>query len=204
MITGELLWRVRIIRGEISRKFIHIMVGSFIAVWPFYMSFETIQLLSVVLFAVVAASKLLRLFKSIHMVERKTIGELLFPIGVFLAAVIAQSPWVFAAAILHLSLADGLAAVMGTLYIKLKKGAAGYLIFGRVKTVIGTIAFLAVSLAITSWILLISPAEITSYLVPLVIALSICATVVENISGYGTDNITIPLLVVVTLNTIAF
>src|SRR5689334_3081303 len=105
LVFIEVLARKKKIHGEVSRKIIHIVVGSFIAFWPFFMSFRKVQQLSLALLLVVIFSKFFHIFKSIHAVRRFTLGELMFPIGIGLAALLTNSKWIFAAAILHMSLA---------------------------------------------------------------------------------------------------
>lgn len=201
LAISELLWQKGRVRGEISRKIIHITVGTFIASWAFYMSFETIQLLSVALFAVVAASKMFHIFHSVHSVDRKTLGELLFPVGIGLAASLTQSPWVFAAAVAHMSLADGFAAIAGTLYLQRNKMAGGYKIFRQTKTIVGSVTFYILSFVITAAALYFSPGAVVAGL-PILVFLPVCAAILENISVRGTDNLFVPLLVVIVLNSV--
>lgn len=201
LMIGEILWQKGRLHGEISRKTIHITVGTFIATWAFYMSFETIRMLSLALLLVVGASKLLHIFQSVHSVTRKTLGELLFPIGIGLVASLTQSPWVFAAAVAHMSLADGFAAIVGTLYLQRHRRGA-YRIFRQVKTLAGSAAFYVLSLTITGVTLYFSPGSIFMAAIPVLIFLPVCATILENISVYGTDNLFVPLLVVIVLNSV--
>jgi len=46
LLVGETWWRHQAVHGEFSRKFIHITVGSFVAVWPFFLTWSQIELLS--------------------------------------------------------------------------------------------------------------------------------------------------------------
>lgn len=200
LIIIEALSRKRRSRGEVSRKIIHIVVGSFIAFWPFIMPFTTIQLLCIALLAVIVISKSLRIFKSIHGVKRFTIGELLFPVGIFLASALTTSKWIFAAAVLHMSLADGFAALVGVRYMK-KWGR--YTFFGQTKTLMGSLTFLSTSCLIMFWIVLVAPTGIETSALHMAILLSLLATGVEAVAPYGSDNLLIPLLVVGTLNSLS-
>ncbi|OVE78538.1 hypothetical protein BVY00_02540, partial [bacterium G20] len=59
--------------------------------------------------------------KTIHMngdIKRQTYGGVLFAVAIILCALLTHVKIFFALAILHLSLADGLAAVIGTAYGK--------------------------------------------------------------------------------------
>ncbi|MEO5627394.1 MAG: hypothetical protein ABIQ89_00705 [Candidatus Saccharimonadales bacterium] len=198
LVTSELLWRQGIVRGELARKLVHISVGTFVAFWPYFMSWQQIQLMSLAFFAVVLVSFKMNVFHAIHSVKRKTWGELLFPIGIGLSALIMPAPIVFTAAILHLSLADGFAAVVGKHYGVLHQ----YTIRNYTKTLAGTLVFFVISLLIVTGAVLISGTVVTWPIVPLLIWLPAAATAVENISLAGTDNIFVPLLVILVLQTV--
>ncbi len=59
LLGSELWWRKHITHSEFSRKFVHITVGSFVAFWPFYLSWGQIRLLSLGFLIVVGISKYL-------------------------------------------------------------------------------------------------------------------------------------------------
>ncbi|MGH9856667.1 MAG: hypothetical protein ACRD4B_02370 [Acidobacteriota bacterium] len=193
LVITEVLWRTNVIKKpEYSRKIIHILSGTFIAFWPFFMTFREIQLLSLLLLAVIVVSKSLRFFMSIHGVGRQTMGEIFFPLGVLVAASFASSNWIYAAAILHLSLADGLAAAVGIRHTK----RFGYKVIGQMKTLIGTAVFFVVSLLVVAWAMVMDPTS-WGYNVPtILLLLPLSVTVVENFAPYGTDNLFIPAFVV--------
>ncbi len=199
LIIGEWLWRTRRLKGEFGRKFIHITIGTFVAFWPFYMSFGTIQIISVAFLLVVLASRYLNIFEAIHTINRKSWGDPLFAVGIGLAAHFTDSAWIFAAAILHMSLADGLAAVIGKRY----GGDNVYKVLGYTKSVIGSATFLIVSFLILCLALSRGSAGVSLFS-PLLIWLPISALVLENFGIYGLDNIFVPLLIVVVLSRLQF
>ena len=198
LVFVEFITRNKNLRGEASRKLVHIGVGSFIAFWPFFMPIKSILLLCIALFAVIFVSKTFHIFQSIHTVRRFTNGELFFPTGIALSALLTNSKWIFLAAILHMSLADGLAGLIG---MGLEK-AGRYTVFGRVKTIAGSLTFLVVSILITGWVVIFSPAGFSSTAWPVIIWLPPMATLLENISPDGSDNLLVPLLVVSILSLI--
>ena len=108
LLITESLWRQHKLPTETSRKIIHMGTGVIIAFWPLYLSWLTIQLLSLCLLVVILLSHHFHIFKSIHSVKRLTKGEILYPVGIGLCALLEPAPWMFTAAILHLALADGL------------------------------------------------------------------------------------------------
>lgn len=197
LFLSEFLWRTRLFKSaETSRKIVHILVGIYIALWPLFMSFDWIKLLSLLLFFAVYASKRFHVFRSIHSVRRPTYGELLFPLGVLVSAVFAKSGWVYMAAVLHLSVADGLAAIIGVNYIK----RFGYKVFGQSKTLIGSFTFYLASLFIIAATMLLDPASYGNNVPYVILLLPVGATFIENIGIYGMDNLLVPAVVIVLLN----
>jgi phytol kinase len=97
-----------------------------------------------------------------------------------------------------MSLADGLAAVAGTKLHKTKS----YKVFGQRKTYIGTLTFYGVSLAITTGIMLYSGTEFITVALPIMIGMPFVVTALENIAVYGTDNLVVPIFVVLLLNSL--
>lgn len=195
LIANEVWWRRHRIHDEFSRKFVHIAVGSFVATWPFFLGWGQIELLSIAFFVVVGVSKYLHIFQAIHNVQRPTWGELFFALAVGTIALVTHNQWIYMAAVLQMSLADGLAAIVGVRYGKRTR----YRVFGQDKSVIGTLTFLIVSIAILVGYSLQAPA--VSFSIAL-IGISLAATLVENVGIQGSDNLLVPLIVAVLLNRI--
>jgi phytol kinase len=195
LLVSEALWRAKIIRGEVARKFVHIGVGTFVAFWPYFMSWQEIILMSVAFLVVVLLSRKRSIFHAVHEVARPTQGEAFFAIGIGLSALLMPSPMVFTAAMLHLSLADGLAAVVGKHYGSLHQ----YRVRNYVKTLAGTCTFYLASTIIITGTVLLSGNQITWPLVPLLVWLPLAATVLENFAVGGADNVVVPLLIVIVL-----
>lgn len=191
----ELLVRNKIFGGELSRKFIHIVVGTFIATWAYYLTKQQIQILSALLLVGVVMSQRLKVFNSVHGISRRTLGEPLFAFSVGMVATFATQPWIYAVAILHMSLADGFAAIIGTKFGK----SNGYSIFGQHKTIIGSMTFFVISSFIVAFVILAPTTGISSSAWPLLVWLPILATLTENLAVYGIDNIAVPLLVMACL-----
>lgn len=196
LLVSEIWWRRHTRHTEFSRKFVHITVGSFVAFWPFFLSWTEIQLLSLAFLLVVGISKQLHIFKSIHSVQRPTWGELFFAAAVGLVTLITQNKWIYMAALLQMSLADGLAAVIGVRYGKSRR----YSVLGHTKSVTGTGTFLVVSLAI-----LIAYEHYSGMPVGILylIGLPIVAGIVENFGGQGFDNVLVPTLFALVLGSIS-
>lgn len=191
LVLNEWWWRSRT-HGEISRKAVHISVGTFVALWPFYLSWRQIELLSLAFVTGVLVSRWLNLFRAIHSVQRPTWGEVFFGAAVGLVAVTTHNPAIYAVSLLHMSLADGLAAIVGV-----KFGAPwAYRVFGARKTLPGTMTFFAVSLAILVVYCLHVPVAFGWW----VIMATVGATVIENLAVRGLDNLLIPIWVALLLS----
>lgn len=192
VVVGEYLRRVHLFHAEVTRKFIHITTASFIASWPFFMTWKQIELISLLMFAGILISRYMHLFRAIHGVKRRTWGELFFAMSIGIAAVLSQSAWVFAAAMLIMGVADGFAALVGTLLDKTHR----YKVFGHAKSYEGTITFFIMSI-----IILFSCSAIGHF--PLSAAslvwLALLSTLFENIAVAGTDNLFVPLIIVILL-----
>ena len=187
LIGSELWWRKRITHGEFSRKFVHITVGSFVAFWPFFLTWNQIRLLSLGFLIVVGISKYFRVFRAIHSVQRPTMGELYFALSVGLVTVITHDKWIYAASLMQMSLADGFAAVLGVRF-----GRQSYLVFSHRKSLVGTLTFFVTSLAI-----LIAYTQLASVHLGamFMIGAAALAAMIENLGVAGLDNLLVPVVV---------
>ncbi|HTH72348.1 MAG TPA: hypothetical protein VL737_03230 [Candidatus Pristimantibacillus sp.] len=192
LLFAEYLSRYKGVHSELTRKIVHVLVGMFVAFWPFFLSWRQIQLLSVMFLVVVLLSIKFSIFSSVHAISRKSMGEVLFAIIIGILAFISSNQWIFAAAMLHLSLADGLAAVIGLAYGEHNS----YRIMGRTKSLAGSLAFFFTSISIMIWYVSFSGADPSAMKL---LWLPIMATVGEIVSGEGMDNLVVPLLVALVL-----
>lgn len=199
LVAVEFLWRKRRLRGERARKLIHIAVGVFVAFWPWFMPLVEIQAISLTMLIIILFSRRFNVLKGIHSVRRRTIGDILYPVTIALVAGVADSRWIFAAAMLHLGLADGLAAVVGDRIGKKNR----YKVLGEVKSIAGSLTFFVVSMVIMALVILAAPNEFGGFYLPLLTLLPVAATCIENLSVRGTDNIFVPLFVALMLNQVA-
>jgi phytol kinase len=191
LCLAELWWRKRKPEGEFSRKLVHMTVGSFVAFWPFFLNWTEIRLLSVAFIIVVVVSKRLKVFRAIHSVQRPTWGEIFFAIIVGLATFVTHDKWIYAISLLQMSLADGLAAVIGVNYGRRQR----YHVFGHPKSVIGSLTFFIVSVALLE----LYSVQAHHLSVAYIAGLSIVATFIENIAVAGLDNLLVPLLIAAVL-----
>lgn len=187
LVLSEILWRHKIIKQEIARKFVHILAGSFIAFLPFYLGYTEVKYLAVGFLAVNLVNHFTKIFNAIHAVDRKTWGDVLFSLAILILSILAPSKWIFAGAILNVALADGLAAVFGS---KLKKHE--YKVFGVKKSLPGSLAFLITSTLILSGLLVFNDLGLSNYFAALWLV-PLALTGLENVSILNTDNLVLPV-----------
>lgn len=186
LVFSELWWRKHEVHGEFSRKSVHITVGSFVAFWPFYLPWWQIGALSIAFLLAVGISIKFNVFQAVHSVQRPTWGEVFFAAAVGVCALITHDAWMYAAGLLIMSLADGMAAVVGTRFGNSQK----YLIFGHAKTLIGTLTFFVISFSILAAYSFFSPHELS---LAWIAGISLLATAIENLAVRGLDNLLIPV-----------
>lgn len=187
-LTGEYIWRQRLLHEEYARKFVHIAIGLFAASWPLYLEWNDIRLISILLAVGYVVIRRLKLFQSVSSVRRKTYGEMFFALSFGLITLFTESTAIYMLAVLVMTLADGLAAVVGTTFGRNNS----YKLFGGTKSIAGSATFFLVTLTLIAVFGLYTP-----IIVPIGISLSVAviATVMENAGVLGLDNLFIPLFI---------
>lgn len=198
LIISEYLWRKQHVRGEVGRKLVHVTVGMYVAFWPYFMTWQEIRVMCLAFFVVVLISQKLNTFRAIHEVNRRTHGELLFPVGILIASLLTTNALIFTAAVLHLALADGFAAILGTLYGQRRH----YRVFSYKKSVVGTLTFLVISFLLVGYVVLMQGSSHALANIWILIWLPLTAAFMENVGVLGLDNVFVPLVVVAGLNTL--
>jgi phytol kinase len=192
LLANEAWWRTHTAHHELGRKFVHLTVGSFVAFWPFFLDWQEIKLLSLAFLAVVGLSKYFHVFRAIHSVQRPTWGELYFALAVGAVAFITHNKWIYMTALLQMSLADGLAAIIGVSF----GGSKSYRVFNHTKSLAGTLAFLVVSAVLLALYSNRGGADLGPVFI---LAVALAAGIMENIGVYGLDNLLVPVLVAAAL-----
>jgi dolichol kinase len=199
LIIAELLGKHRILKGEYHRKFLHIAAGTFIAFWPWLISWRAIEIIGLVMLAVMVANHYLAFLNYRGRIGRASYGDIFLALAIFLSAYLTHNKIFFAIAILEVAIADGLAAVAGRTYGK----GWEYKIFNHKKTVIGSMVFWIATVCIFGAGLL--PAhDIINFQSYYIILLLIppAFTLAENVSVFGLDNLVIPLLTIALLKSV--
>lgn len=192
LLVAEYGWHKGWWHGEGARKLAHIGIGVQVAVWPLYLDWFEIRIISIALAIGFVVSMKRRWFASIGSVSRLSYGEVLFALMIGGLTLITQSPAVYAAAILHLSLADGAAALVGQRWGR----TSTYRVFGHTKSVAGTAAFFVISVVVLTAYALLSIGGLSWQLIVLG---ALGASFLENVGILGLDNLLVPIFVVALL-----
>lgn len=196
LLVNEIFWRRKALNGELRRKFVHMSATAFIAFWPYFMSWKAIELLGIAMVLVLLFNRQFRALHYLGNIRQKTYGDVFLALAVTTTALITDNKVFFAIAMLHVALADGLAAVIGT---KFGRGWR-YEVLGQTKTVIGSMAFWLVSICILGTGLLVAHDSVAfNHYTTLLIVLPPILTLVENIAAFGLDNLAVPVVLVIAL-----
>lgn len=173
---------------EDARKLLHVSSALIIALLPLVLSFAEIAWLAAAFAALMALSMRFQIFPSIHGVTRSTYGEVFFPLGIAVLAVVCPAPVPFAYGVLVLGVGDGLAALVGERFAKrvVPLGQTS-------KTFWGSAAFLASCFAL-GCALLASTGASPAYAFVAAAAVALALTPVELFLTRGLDNLALPVL----------
>jgi phytol kinase len=205
---GEYLKRKYKFSNEWSRKLVHILHGIGLASLAFIVPLHVVVIVEAAFLVLVTISRYAYdHYRKVEVVKdylgemygvgRLSYGEFFFPISVMISAWISESKWVFAAAVLVLGIADTVAALVGKAY----GSTNSYTVLGQKKSLVGSAAFFAVSVVIVSFFFAFSGVVVTPVL-PYIFGISLILTIAENAGVYGSDNFLIPLIAVLSLNSL--
>lgn len=205
LAMGDYLKRRLGFSNEWSRKLVHILHGIGLASLAFIVPLHVVVLVEAIFLVMVTVGRYVYdhyrrvgvvkdYLGEMYKVGRLSYGEFFFPVSVMISAWVAESKWVFAAAVLVLGIADTVAALVGKTYGK----STSYTILGQKKSLVGSLAFFVVTIGIVYLFFTLSGAA--SGILPLVLGVSFVLMVAENLGVYGSDNLLIPLVAVLSLN----
>jgi dolichol kinase len=200
LVVNEILWRKKIFHGELKRKFVHILATIFIAFWPWFLSWKTVQFLGIAMAVVLLLNRQLRILHYLGNIRQKTYGEVFLALAVTVCALITDEKAFFTIAMLQVALADGLAAIIGSKF----GGNWRYQVFHQTKSVVGSMTFWVTSLCVLG-IGLLSAHDVVEFndYVFLLILLPPVLMVVENVAAFGLDNLAIPIVAIAILQIVA-
>ena len=179
LICVEVFSRLLKLNGELTRKSTHVLSSLAVVSLTLFCSLNQIAMIALVFFVFLLSIRHKKIWHSLYHVKRDTWGEILFPVGVLAAALIANTPHNFVTAMLLLGLSDTAASLVGQRFGK------KHLTLVKHKTYTGSLACLFVSLCI---LIIWSGGPL---LLLAVVALTV--TLAEAIASKGLDNVLIPI-----------
>jgi dolichol kinase len=196
LVANELFYRRLNPPGEITRKLAHFT--SLLATVPFPYIFPShwyVLVLAVLFAAVLFITRRGKLLKSIHDIDRRSMGSYLLPISVyvtFLGADLVDNKIMYILPILILAVCDPLAAILG---INIKNHNHNIRLCGMQlnKTWLGTGAFLSSSFIISLIALFYFRGVFDLKTFWLALLVAVVTMLAELISWRGSDNLSIPL-----------
>ncbi|MFM2157846.1 MAG: hypothetical protein RLZZ124_320 [Cyanobacteriota bacterium] len=177
---------------EWSRKVVHIGTGPVILLAWWLQINRTVALPAAALVTLITAlNHRLRLLPAVEDVGRHSYGTVAYggSITLLLALHWPQQPWPVAAGVLVMATGDGLAGLVGPLV-----PSPRWRVLGQGKSLAGTACMALVSLAVL--VALAALAGASGHAAPPLLALALiaaAATALEQLSGWGIDNLTVPL-----------
>ena len=181
---------------EFSRKFAHVG-GALVATalpWAFD-SHWPVLVLALAFAAVFLVSRRLHVLVFLYESERNSLGDLVFPMGVYAAFFLSRGdPLVFLIAVLIVGLSDTSAALAGRRY-----GRHGFRLLGSQRSFEGSLAFFVTALGVTVSVLLAGSDAASAYALAVGVLCAAVGAGVEAISPKGLDNVLVPAAIVVTL-----
>ncbi len=199
---NELNYRRLNIKGEITRKFAHFTATLAAVPFPYiFPSHWYVLVLALLFFAGLYITQNSKQLRSIHDIERKSIGSYLLPISIyatFLISGLLNNYFLYILPMLILAICDPMAAILG---INIKKNNGRIKIFGHKlnKTWLGTTAFFVTSFVISLIALYFHLEVFVLKTFWIASAVAITTSMAELFSWRGSDNLTIPLTALLVL-----
>ncbi len=202
LVFTELIYRRLGLKGEVTRKIAHFTATLSTVTFPYLFTDHWYVLgLASFFFIVLYISRHGTQLKSIHDITRKSIGSYLLPISIyvtFLVSLKVDSTFYFILPILILAISDPAAGIMG---INMKIYNHRIRIFGYKlnKTILGSTTFFVSSFIISIIALYFNRMVFDLKTFWLAMGIAALSTLVEMFSWKGSDNLFIPLSVILML-----
>jgi len=194
---AHLLYRIFRVSPEVSRKFLHVTGGILALCSPlFFRSHWWILLLCSLAFLLLLFTYIKRLLPSIHQTKRKSIGSVVYPIPIYFCFLVASdksNDLLFYLPVSLLTISDTMAELGGKTW-----GMRSRKLMYSQKSIVGSISFAisALLMCVVWGVVFNLPLQ---EMIVLSIATTLMATITEVISTRGLDNITVPLVALVSL-----
>ena len=190
LMAAEAVKRGLGVPAEWTRKLVHVLGGVTGATFPWMFSTHwTVLGLGLVSFTMLALGKKLGWLGSVTGVERRSVGELYFPISLYLLFVVARhEPVFYLIALAVLVFSDTAAALLGAAY-----GQHPFTVASDRKSIEGSAAFMLVTFLCVHVPLLLGTDIERAASLMIATQLALLVTSFEAISMRGNDNLIVPL-----------
>jgi dolichol kinase len=195
---NELNYRRLNVKGEITRKFAHFTATVAVVPFPYiFSSHWYVLVLAFIFFVALFVTQYSKQLKSIHDIERKSIGSYLLPAAIyftFLISNLLDNKFIYILPMLILGICDPMAAIVG---MGMKKNNHQIKLFGVAtgKSIFGSGAFLFTSFIISLIALYFHRGLFDFKTFWLAAVIAVISSLAELISWRGSDNLTIPVSV---------
>jgi phytol kinase len=202
LIFNELVYRRLGLKGEITRKFAHFTATLSTITFPYLFSNHFYVLFLAIIFCIILfVSRHRAYLKSIHDIDRKSAGSYILPFAIYITFYIAMSigdRLYFILPIMVLAVSDPVAGMMGINIQQFnhKIKIPGYTLQ---KTWLGSASFFISCFIISIIALYFDQRYFTAGIFWLSIMIAFISTLTEMFSWKGTDNLLIPMSVLLVL-----
>ena len=199
---NEMVYRRLGLKGEITRKFAHFTATLSTITFPYLFNDHWYVLaLAIIFFVLLFISRNTTHLKSIHDINRISIGSYLLPVAIYLTFLVSNlmnDKFLFILPILVLAVCDPVAGILG---INLQEFNDKIRIFNREleKTWLGSLSFLVSCFIISIIALYFNQMNLSLKIFWLSMIIAVVGTIAEMFSWKGSDNLFIPMSVLLVL-----
>ena len=185
-VSAEVLRR-RGVSADSTRRYTHATGAMVAAILPAFLSLAEYVAIGLAVAAILGWTRGRGLLRSVHGVDRPTLGATLFPLGLTIAAMFSWShPAAYALGVMTFGLADPAAATVGE-----RIGGPGWAVWRGRKSLGGSVAFVGVTLLIGLVASLWAPFGLLA-----IAAIAVILGTIEGLLGFGLDNLALPPIAV--------
>ncbi len=199
---NEMVYRRLNLKGEITRKFAHFTATLSTITFPYLFDDHWYVLaLAIVFFVLLFASRNHSYLRSIHDIDRISVGSYLLPAAIYLTFLVSHllnDRFLFILPILVLAICDPVAGILG---INLQQYNHQIRIFNKTlqKTWLGSASFFVSCFIITIIAIYFNQEKLDLKTFWLAVIIAFVSTLTEMFSWKGSDNLLIPLSVLLVL-----
>jgi phytol kinase len=198
----EMIYRRLGLDGEITRKFAHFAATLSTITFPSLFNDHWYVLsLAVIFFLLLFVSRNHSYLKSIHDIKRISVGSYLLPVAIYLTFLVSHqmnNDFLFILPMLVLAICDPVAGIMG-MNLQQYNHKIRIFTWKLQKTWLGTISFFVSCFLISIVALYFNQMRIDLEILWVAVVISVVSSIVELISWKGTDNLLIPISVLLVL-----